>query len=188
AIFAITGALVARGKNIDLYGVTVFSFVTAVGGGTVRDMLLGLTPVFWIEDPTYVVVSVVFGLGTFALARRLKLPAQLLIVADAFGLALFTVIGYQIGAGATGNPLVALIMGVLTGTGGGLIRDLLNGTVPLVLKEEIYASASILGALLMLAGPPLGVPTSVTIMGSMATIIIVRLVTIYRKQSLPKFE
>lgn len=145
-IFAITGALAAGRKQMDVFGVVVLGCVTSMGGGSVRDILLGRHPVFWISDMTYLWVAVVGAMGTFIFVRQRKLSAQALFYADAAGLAVFTVIGFQKGYEATHVYTIAIVMGMTTGVVGGMFRDVLCGEIPLILRREIYASASLCGA------------------------------------------
>jgi uncharacterized membrane protein YeiH len=150
AVCAITGVLAARGKRLDLFGVVVLALVTAVGGGTLRDVLLDIVPVFWVADPNYILTAIGFALLTFLVARVRELPGQALLVADAFGLALFTVIGVEKSLAVAAPASVAVVLGVLTGVAGGMLRDVLTGEIPLVFRKEIYlyATASLCGALL----------------------------------------
>jgi uncharacterized membrane protein YeiH len=127
AVFAITGALAAGKKKMDIFGVVVLGCVTALGGGTLRDVILGSRPVFWISDTMYLVVAMLAAIGTLILARNLRLPSMLLMYADAVGLAVFTVIGFQKGFQVTHTYSVAIVMGVTTGVVGGIIRDVLAG-------------------------------------------------------------
>ncbi|MCX5676885.1 MAG: trimeric intracellular cation channel family protein [Planctomycetota bacterium] len=145
-IFAVTGSLAAGRKHLDVFGVVVVSLATALGGGTLRDVALGSLPVFWVSDPLYIIVTGVASLATFAVARFHRLPDGLLRVADAFGLAVFTVIGAERALAAGASYLVAVLMGMVTGVAGGMIRDMLSGEVPLILRREIYATASLCGA------------------------------------------
>jgi uncharacterized membrane protein YeiH len=145
-IFAVTGSLAAGRKHLDIFGVVVLSLATALGGGTIRDVTLGALPVFWVKDPLYVIVTVLAALATFVVARFWRLPAGLLQVADAFGLAVFTILGAERALAADVSPLVAVIMGMMTGVAGGMIRDVLSGEAPLILRREIYATASLCGA------------------------------------------
>ena len=145
-IFAITGALAAGRKNLDMFGVVVLSLATALGGGTLRDVALGSLPVFWVSDPLYIIIATAASLGTFAVARFHRLPEGLLQVADAFGLAVFTVIGAERALEKGAAAPVAILMGMVTGVAGGMIRDILSGEVPLILRREIYATASLSGA------------------------------------------
>lgn len=149
AVFACSGALAAGQRRMDLFGVVVLAFVTAVGGGTIRDLVIGNTPVFWVRDPVYVWVAVGIGMLTFLVAHVHRFRAESLAIADAFGLAVFTVIGTRIGVDQIGPGVIAAMTGVMSGVAGGIIRDVLANRVPLVLQREIYASAALLGAILL---------------------------------------
>ncbi len=147
-VFAISGALSAGRKQMDLFGAVVLALVTAVGGGTFRDLVLGRTPVFWVGDATYIVLAVGAGIAAFVMARYARCLIGMLAVADAVGLATFTVIGTRIAMDQGATPVIAVMMGVMTGVVGGMLRDVLSGEVPLVLRREIYATASLIGALI----------------------------------------
>jgi uncharacterized membrane protein YeiH len=147
AVFAITGSLAAERKRMDLLGVLVLAIVTAVGGGTLRDLFLGVTPVFWVAAPIYILVALVTGTIIFILVRFYKIHDKVLSIADAFGLAVFTVVGTQKALALGTNLGIAVLMGVMTGVVGGVIRDMLSGEIPLILKKEIYATASLAGAI-----------------------------------------
>jgi uncharacterized membrane protein YeiH len=148
SVAAITGALAARGKEVDLFGVIVLALVTAFGGGTIRDVVLGRVPVFWAVDSTFLVNAVITALITFYLVRYHELPSTVLMVADAFALALFTMIGTRMSLDFPVAPSIAIAMGVTTGVAGGIMRDLLIGEIPLVFRREIYlyATAAFFGA------------------------------------------
>lgn len=146
AVFAISGALSAGRKQMDLFGAVVLALVTAVGGGTFRDLVLGRTPVFWVVDVTYVGIAVVAGSAAFIVARYARYLVRLLAVADAVGLATFTIIGTRVAMDQGAAPVIAVMMGIMTGVVGGMIRDVLAGEIPLVLRREIYATASLVGA------------------------------------------
>jgi len=147
AVFAITGSLAAGKKRMDLFGVVVLATVTALGGGTLRDLVLGASPVFWVSAPIYLLVAVATAIVTFFLVRFCGLPLKLLSVADAFGLAVFTVLGTQKAFDMGISPGIAVVMGIMTGVVGGIIRDILSGEIPLILRREIYATASLCGAI-----------------------------------------
>ncbi len=153
AVCAVTGVLAGKGKRLDLFGVVVLALVTAFGGGTFRDLVLGISPIFWIKDPYFVHTAVAAALATFVIARFCELPQTVLLVADAFGLALFTIIGTEksLACGAPGT--IAIVLGVVTGVGGGMMRDALSGEIPLVFRKEIYlyATAAFAGAGLLVA-------------------------------------
>jgi uncharacterized membrane protein YeiH len=145
---AITGVLAARGKQVDLFAVIVLALVTAVGGGTLRDLMLGAEHVFWIEDPRFLLNATITAIITFFLVRFHELPTSVLMVADAFALALFTMVGAQKTMGFHVASAVVVLMGVMTGVAGGIMRDLLIGEIPLVFRREIYlyATAAFCGA------------------------------------------
>jgi uncharacterized membrane protein YeiH len=148
AVCAVTGVLAGKGKRLDLFGVVVLALVTALGGGTVRDLTLGVAPIFWVADPHYVHTAVVAALATFVIARFWELPQTVLLVADAFGLALFTMIGTEKSVEYGASNTIAIFLGVVTGVGGGMLRDVLSGEIPLVFRKEIYlyATAAFVGA------------------------------------------
>ncbi|SEI38030.1 Uncharacterized membrane protein YeiH [Allopseudospirillum japonicum] len=145
-VFAITGVLAAAEKRLDLFGVIVVGTVTAIGGGTLRDLILGRTPVFWVEQTSYIWITMLTSVCTFILARRHHFPHRALLISDALGLAVFTVIGSQIALDLGHPPIIAVMMGVMTGVFGGVVRDVLTAETPLIFRQEIYATAAMLGA------------------------------------------
>ncbi|WP_095505032.1 trimeric intracellular cation channel family protein [Paraferrimonas sedimenticola] len=188
AVFALTGALAAGRHRMDHFGVLVLAAVTAIGGGTLRDVILG-APVFWLTDSNYLLAIFATTLSTLILARSPpKLPRWILPVADACGLALFTVIGAQkaLSLGASGES--AVIMGVITGVGGGLVRDILCQRVPMILQREIYASASIVGGVSYTLLLHLQWPASVALYIAMISALGLRLAAIRWQLSLPAFD
>lgn len=145
-VFAISGALTALRNDLDLFGVAMIAFVTGVGGGTIRDVLLGLFPVWWIKSPEAVAICLAGAaaatLAQPVIASRLKA----LIWADAVGLAVFAVLGAQAALAANAPPAIAIFMGAVTATFGGVVRDVLLNEPPLLLKQDIYATAALIGA------------------------------------------
>ena len=190
AVAAVTGVLAARGKRIDLFGVLVLALVTAFGGGTVRDLLVGDTPVVWLRSPAYLFNASLTALVTFFIARRWHLPAQVLLVADAFALALFTMIGARKGIVLDFAPSVAVLLGVVTGVAGGILRDVLLGEVPLVFQPEIrlYATAAMAGAVVFVILRRVGVEDSVATPAGVALVLGLRLAAIRWRVSLPVFQ
>jgi uncharacterized membrane protein YeiH len=186
-VFAVSGALAAGRKSLDLLGVVVLAMVTAIGGGTMRDVLLNRL-VFWIAEPAYIYVIVVSALLTVAYTRRLRPPERALAIADALGLALFTISGARI-AHAAGMPGAAVvIMGTLTGVAGGMIRDVLTAEIPLILRRgQIYATAAIAGAIVFLLLEGI-VDSTVAGLAGMAVVAALRLAAIIWKISLPVFS
>jgi uncharacterized membrane protein YeiH len=148
AVCAISGALAAAGKRLDLFGVIVLAVVTAVGGGTIRDLCLGAKPVFWIENPAYILIATITALATFVIARFWTVPQRGLLIADAFGLALFTIAGTEKSLLFQSSGVIAVMLGVITGVAGGVLRDVLRREVPLVFQPAIYlyATAAFCGA------------------------------------------
>ena len=146
AVFAVSGTLTAGRKGMDLFGAVVIAVITAVGGGTVRDVLLDNHPVFWIRDPTYLLVILAATAAALAYARLSRPPRISLLVADAFGLAVFTFIGARTAYEAGVPAPVVVVMGAITGAAGGVMRDVLCAEVPLILRRDVYATAAVAGA------------------------------------------
>ncbi|MCF2947433.1 trimeric intracellular cation channel family protein [Paraglaciecola aquimarina] len=145
AVFAIAGTLMAYKKHMDGFGVVVLASVTAVGGGTLRDMILDL-PVFWVQDPSFFyVITAAAAVTILWLRRKETFPLKYLLFADAIGLAFFNVMGLQKALTYGASPFIAIILGTMTGVFGGLIRDVICREIPLVLKGELYATTCILG-------------------------------------------
>lgn len=184
---AAAGVLDAGRKPFDMFGIVVVALAASLGGGSLRDVLLDRT-VFWIADQSYLIAAMIAGLATFLLVRRVRLPARLFLLPDAIGLALFTVSGTQ-AALAMGAPwLVASLMGVITGVFGGIVRDVLCNEVPLVFNGELYATASWLGALLLLGLMAHGLsPGWAALAGGMTTLLL-RLCAIRFRWRLPVFR
>ena len=145
-VFAVSGALTALRNDMDLFGVVMIAFVTGVGGGTIRDVLLGSFPVWWIADPSAIFVCVT-GAIVAALAQPIiNSRLKALIWADAMGLAVFAVLGAQAALLAEAPAVIAIFMGAVTATFGGVVRDVLLNEPPLILKQDIYATAALIGA------------------------------------------
>jgi len=182
----VSGALAAGRKSLDWLGVAVIAMVTAIGGGTVRDLLLDRRPIFWIEDPGYLVVCLAATALTL-LYVHLRIPAfRALFVADALGLAFFTIGGVQIAEQAGLSGLLALLMGVITGVVGGVARDVLLAEIPLILRRgQLYASAAIAGAALYLLLERAGAPRDAAALAGMAAIALVRFAAIVWRLELP---
>lgn len=157
-VFAVSGALVGRRRRMDPVGFALLGTVTGVGGGTLRDLVLGVSPVFWIEDPSYIIVCVVASVATFFATGPVASRRQLLVWADAVGLATFTVLGAQAALVQDVPAVIAVAMGVMTATFGGIVRDVLCDDVPLILRREIYATAALVGAMVYVALHHTGLP------------------------------
>ncbi len=186
-MFAASGALLAGRKRLDLFGVVVIGLVTAVGGGTLRDLLLGATPVFWVRHPTYVAVAVLAVVVVLVGARWLGRRRGPLLVADACGLALFSVLGAREALAAGASPAIAVAMGVMTGVAGGLMRDVLCGEMPLILRQEVYATAALTAAGVFVGLTALGVGGDAPLWGGILAGLGLRLAAIRWGFSLPIF-
>ncbi|KGD98262.1 trimeric intracellular cation channel family protein [Rhizobium sp. YS-1r] len=158
ALFAATGALAASRKELDLIGFLFFAAVTGLGGGTLRDIILDRMPVFWVLDPTYILICVIVGAFLFSTAHRVGWRYRLLIWLDAIGLAAYSVLGAAKGLAATGSPTIAIVAGTLTATFGGILRDLLANEPSVLLRPEIYITAALAGAGGFTAADAFGLP------------------------------
>ncbi|MDT3252056.1 TRIC cation channel family protein [Serratia sp. root2] len=189
AVFAISGVLLAGKLRMDPFGVLVLGVVTAVGGGTIRDMALANGPVFWVKDPTDLVVAMITCVLTLLLVRQpRRLPKWILPVLDAVGLAVFVGIGVNKAFAADTGPLVAVCMGVITGVGGGIIRDVLAREIPMILRTEIYATACIVGGIVhVTAFATFGMPLQQAMMLGMGITLAIRLAAIRWHLKLPAF-
>lgn len=183
AVFAITGSLVGKRKQMDIFGVIVIALVTALGGGTLRDILLGHLPVFWISQPEIIVVCVICAIFTFFLSGKIPFPRRTLLLSDAIGLATFSVIGAQ--TAIEFHPIIAIIMGGMTGTAGGMIRDLLSDEIPLILRRDIYATAAMSGASVFVLLHHGQVNTDLALFLGATVTLLVRLLAIRRRWNLP---
>ena len=186
-VFAVTGALAAGRRRMDVFGVVVVALATALGGGTARDLILGLRP-FWVGDPAYVYAGVGVGLAAFITARFTRLPGQLLLTADALGLAVFTVIGCRKALDAECSTAVVLILGTMTGVTGGMMRDILCGRVPLIMRREIYATASLAGGAVYLAALSLKMGPGFAACAGAGLVVVVRLAAMRWNLALPVFR
>jgi uncharacterized membrane protein YeiH len=179
AVFAASGVLSAGRKGMDFIGVAVIALVTALGGGTLRDVLLDRHPIFWIADTTHLWLSLGATLVTLVYVRFIKPPYNALLVADAIGLALFTIGGTQVAEQAGQSGIVAALMGTLTGVAGGILRDVLSAEVPLLLRPgRLYATAAIAGAGLYLGLESAGVTRTASALVGMGAIATLRLAAI----------
>jgi uncharacterized membrane protein YeiH len=188
AVFAVSGALAAGRTGLDLLGVVVIAAITAVGGGTLRDLLLNRHPIFWVADPTYLIVISGAALLTVLYVRVQPPPRHALLLADALGLALFALVGGQIAEAAGLSPIIVVLMGTMTGVAGGVLRDVVCAEVPLILRRDIYATAAIAGITLYLILQALGLPRPWAFGAGMAVVVLLRLLAIYRGMSLPVFR
>jgi len=188
AVFALSGALMAGRYQLDPFGVVVLASVTAVGGGTIRDVILGLD-VFWVKDVSYMSVIVLTALLTIVLVRQpSRIPRRFLLISDAFGLALFAVLGTQKALSADAPVMIAIVMGIITGVAGGMIRDVLCNVIPLILRQEIYATAALLGGATFCLLTAFNIDVQVAMIIAITSSLVLRLSAIYWQLSLPAFE
>ena len=188
SVNALTGVLDPRRKQMDLVGVLMVGSATALGGGTVRDLLLDRT-VFWISDQTYLVVALATTVVIFFAVRGLRLPPRLFLIPDAVGLALFTVVGTQVALEWQAPWLVASLLGVITGVLGGVLRDVLCNDVPLIfVRGELYASAAWAGALALIGLQALGLSAVAAAWISMAVVLVARLLAMAFRITLPTYS
>jgi uncharacterized membrane protein YeiH len=186
AAFAASGAWVGVRKQMDLFGVLVLGAVTAVGGGTLRDLLLGDIPPFSLKDEIYIYIAIVVSLVVFANRVKFKTFEKPLLYFDAIGLGTFVVIGTTKALDFQLGLLGAVLMGVMTGTAGGVIRDLFANQVPLIFRREIYASACVAGSILLVGLETVGIGRPAAALLAAGTVITVRLFAIHYDWALPK--
>ena len=188
AVFAVSGVLAAGRKNLDLLGILVIAIVTAIGGGTLRDLLLDRHPIFWFREGEHLAVIVTAALLTLVYLRFRRLPERALVVADALGLAVFTISGTQVATAANHPAVVAVIMGVMTGVAGGVIRDVLTAEIPLIFRRgDLYATPAITGAALYLLLSSTALPRPLPTVFAVAAIVVLRLASIFWGLRLPAF-
>jgi uncharacterized membrane protein YeiH len=187
-VFAITGALVASRKEMDIVGFALLGSVTGIGGGTVRDVLLGVEPVFWVGQPSYLVTCIVVSTAMFFVAHIPPSRERLLLWFDAVGLSLFSVTGTVSALDAGAGPVIAVAMGVATATFGGIIRDILGGESPVILKQEIYITAALLGATVFVGLRWLGVSADPSAGLAFLAAFSLRAAALYWNLSLPRYH
>lgn len=179
AVFAISGVLAAGRKHLDWFGVLVIATVTAIGGGTLRDLLIGRT-VFWLADTGYLWAIFAATLTALLVIRFREIPLRALLVADALGLALFAISGARIAESAGYGGIIAVILGTMTGVAGGVFRDMLLAEIPLLLRDgEIYATAAIIGIVVYLVLQATGFDRLTAGYAGMATIVVIRFTAIF---------
>lgn len=189
AVFAVSGVLAAGRKGLDVLGVAVIAVVTAIGGGTLRDLLLDRHPIFWIANTTHLWVILGTIAVTLAYVRFWIATRRALLVADALGLAFFTIAGVQIAEQAGYSDLIAVLMGTITGVAGGVFRDVLTAEIPLVMRPgRLYATAAIIGAVSYLLLEGLGVLPGVAALVGMGVIAGLRLAAILWRLELPAVQ
>ncbi len=188
AVNAASAVLETESKQMDLVGAVTVGLATSLGGGTLRDLLLD-RQVFWLGDVGYLICGLLAVGATFVLARQIRIPAGLFVIPDAMGLALFTVVGCQIGLVAGVHWLAVSLLAVITGVVGGMLRDILVNEVPLVMRPgTLYATASWLGALTMLGSLQWGLGDTLSAVAGATVVLALRLAAIRYQLSLPTYK
>lgn len=185
--FAISGALRAAHKKFDLFGGLFLGFVTAIGGGTLRDMMLNV-PVAWLHNIWYFYIVIIAVTITFLFRQTIEKYTKTLFLFDTIGISVFTIIGMQKGLVLGIHPILAVMMGILTAVFGGIVRDMMCVDVPLIFKKKIYATACFVGGCIYLLLDFVGCPEFVTIVASSLVIFVVRTISVLKNWSLPKFR
>lgn len=183
--FAISGALAGRERRLDLFGMTILAFATAIGGGTIRDMMIGWTPVTWVTDLNYFYVTMLGVLMAIVFYRKFNFLRYSLFLFDTIGIAVFTLIGIEKGMTVGLHPIICVTLGTITACFGGVIRDILANKIPLIFKQEIYATACILGGLVYYLLNYFEFSKDIMYIGTAGIIIVVRVLAVKYKWSLP---
>ena len=183
--FAISGVLIALNKRMDAFGVFIIAFVTAVGGGTLRDILIGQTPVFWMKDMTF--IYVIFGATVLAILLRHKINylRKSLFLFDTIGIGLYTVLGIEKGLNAELHPIICIALGTMSASFGGVIRDILCNEIPVIFRKEVYATACILGGLVYFLLLQFNLDNTLTVIIAGTVVITIRILAVVFKISLP---
>ncbi|TDU39593.1 putative membrane protein YeiH [Gelidibacter sediminis] len=183
--FAISGVSIAMDKRMDAFGVLIIAFVTSVGGGTMRDVLIGITPVTWMTNMTY--VYVIFGATIFTVLFRQKINylRTSLFLFDTIGIALYTVVGIQKGLAIGLHPIICISLGTMTACFGGVLRDMLCNEIPIIFRKEIYATACILGGITYFVLSQFPIEENVIFLVAGSVVMTVRLIAVKFKISLP---
>jgi uncharacterized membrane protein YeiH len=179
--FAISGALTAMNKKLDPFGVSIIAFVTAVGGGTLRDVMIGRTPVGWMRDLNYVYVIIMAIVASILFRKKLDYFRLSLFLFDTIGLGVFTLIGIQKGIDYGLNPIICIALGTMTACFGGVIRDILCTEIPVIFRKEIYATICILGGLVFFGLKRLHIDNDTIYLTTALLIIVVRLLAVKYK-------
>ncbi|MFD1615203.1 trimeric intracellular cation channel family protein [Gelatiniphilus marinus] len=183
--FAISGVLVAMGKKMDLFGILIIAFVTAVGGGTLRDLLIGNTPVFWMEDMTYSYIIIASSVFAIVFRNKINYLRTSLFLFDTIGIGLYTVVGIEKGINAELHPIICVALGTMSACFGGVIRDILCNEIPVIFRKEIYATACILGGVTYFLLSELPIEDNIVFVVAGVVVITTRLLAVKFKIALP---
>ncbi|MCP4882994.1 MAG: trimeric intracellular cation channel family protein [Flavobacteriales bacterium] len=187
AAFAISGSLFAIKKRMDTFGVLIIGFVTAVGGGTLRDMLIGADRITWMQNLNYLYVIFISVILAISFRKKIAYLSKSLFLFDTIGLGIFTIIGTEIGLKYGFQPVICVSLGVITATFGGVIRDTLSNEIPLIFQKEIYATACIIGATTFLILNKFKIDQDLIYILTTLMVIAVRLIAVKFKLKLPTF-
>jgi uncharacterized membrane protein YeiH len=188
AVFAVTGALVASRKQMDVFGFALLGTVTGLGGGTLRDLLLGVAPVFWVREPIYVAICVSVSVIVFFTAHIPESRYRLLLWLDAVGLSFFCIVGAERAMAEDVGAFIAVVMGVMTATFGGIVRDMVVGEVPLLLHKEIYVTAALAGSLVFVGLMTVSAPETIAAVCGFAACFAVRALALRYGWALPTYK
>ncbi|MGH1385613.1 trimeric intracellular cation channel family protein [Kordia sp.] len=183
--FAISGVLIAMQKRMDPFGIFIIAFVTAVGGGTLRDVLIGRTPVGWMNDLNYVYVIGAAVIFSIILRKKLNRLRTSLFLFDTIGLGVFTIIGVEKGISANLHPIICIALGTMSASFGGVIRDILCNEIPVIFRKEIYATACIIGGFIFFALKYLGLAENLIYVFTVLVVIAIRLIVVKFRIQLP---
>ncbi|MHA7943759.1 trimeric intracellular cation channel family protein [Formosa sp. 3Alg 14/1] len=183
--FSISGVLVALSKRMDLFGILIIAFVTATGGGTMRDILIGATPVFWMINPEYVYLILIGTIFATFFRKKIDYLRTSLFLFDTIGIGLYTIIGIEKGLMAGLSTPICIALGTITACFGGVIRDILCNEIPVIFRREIYATACIMGGIAFFVLKSLPIDEDYVLLGSGILVIIIRLIAVRFTISLP---
>ena len=185
--FAISGSLVAMRKKLDPFGVFIIAFVTSVGGGTLRDILIGAQPVFWMKNTEYIFLIIASFIFAILFRKKLKYINKSLFLFDTIGLGLYTIMGTEIGLNANFHPLIIISIATMTASFGGVIRDILCNEIPIIFRKEIYATACVFGSITFLILNNYDFDKTIIYISTSLIVIVIRLVAVKFHLSLPTF-
>ena len=183
--FAISGVLIAMNKKMDPFGIFIIAFVTAVGGGTLRDILIGVTPVSWMKDMNYTYVILLSTVLAVLIKQKIYYLRTSLFLFDTIGIGLYTVVGVEKGISAELHPIICVALGTISACFGGVIRDILCNEIPIIFRKEIYATACILGGFSYFALTNMPVDDNIIFLASGIIVIAIRLIAVKFKIALP---
>lgn len=183
--FAISGVLVALNKRMDAFGILIIAFVTAVGGGTLRDILIGETPVSWMKDMMFIYVIILSTIFAVVFRNKIDYLRKSLFLFDTIGIGLYTVVGVEKGISAGLHPIICIFLGTMSACFGGVIRDILCNEIPVIFRKEVYATACILGGATYFLVIKLPIASDFVFVIAGAVVITVRLFAVKFKISLP---